>query len=168
MRADAAYDKPAKTEQRIRSGGQLPDVSRTRSVARMQSGAVAMHSRISSGLHPGRRASGLAKRPLRRIIGPFVIAQSTPMRQPNLSDVALFAAVVEAGGFRDPGLASLEAAKAGEHGKSFAVVAQEVKNLATQSARATDEIAGQIQAMQAVTQDAVQSAFDASFGACCP
>jgi DNA-binding transcriptional LysR family regulator len=42
----------------------------------------------------------LAKRPLRRIIGPFVIAQSTPMRQPNLSDVALFAAVVEAGGFR--------------------------------------------------------------------
>src|SRR5690606_34947619 len=62
--------------------------------------AIGTDSRISSGLHPSRCPSGLAKRPLRRIIRPFVITQPTPMRQPNLSDIALFAAVVEAGGFR--------------------------------------------------------------------
>ena len=46
------------------------------------------------------RPSGLAKRPLHRIIGRLPTNQLTPMRQPNLSDIALFAAVVEAGGFR--------------------------------------------------------------------
>ena len=44
--------------------------------------------------------------------------------------------------------ATIEAARAGEAGKGFAVVASEVKNLATQTARATDEIGGQIKAIQ--------------------
>ncbi len=51
--------------------------------------------------------------------------------------------------------ATIEAARAGEAGKGFAVVASEVKNLATQTAKATDEIGGQIAAIQTATEGAV-------------
>jgi methyl-accepting chemotaxis protein len=51
--------------------------------------------------------------------------------------------------------ATIEAARAGEAGKGFAVVAQEVKQLASQTAKATSEISTQIGEMQAATQDSV-------------
>jgi methyl-accepting chemotaxis protein len=51
--------------------------------------------------------------------------------------------------------ATIEAARAGEAGKGFAVVASEVKSLATQTARATEEITGQIGRMQGITAEAV-------------
>ena len=53
--------------------------------------------------------------------------------------------------------ATIEAARAGEAGKGFAVVASEVKNLAGQTAKATEEIAGQISAMQAATDASVRA-----------
>ncbi|GAB6053200.1 hypothetical protein JCM17960_20200 [Magnetospira thiophila] len=53
--------------------------------------------------------------------------------------------------------ATIEAARAGEAGKGFAVVASEVKNLANQTGRATEEIAQQISGIQGATRDSVEA-----------
>jgi len=56
--------------------------------------------------------------------------------------------------------ATIEAARAGEAGRGFAVVASEVKNLANQTASATDDIARQVTAVQGATGQAVDAIQD--------
>ncbi len=53
--------------------------------------------------------------------------------------------------------ATIEAARAGEAGKGFAVVASEVKSLATQTAKATEDIAAQVKEIQTATGDSVKA-----------
>ncbi|MCH7711297.1 MAG: CHASE3 domain-containing protein [Proteobacteria bacterium] len=53
--------------------------------------------------------------------------------------------------------ATIEAARAGDAGKGFAVVASEVKSLAAQTAKATEQIGGQIGAIQGATEESVKA-----------
>lgn len=53
--------------------------------------------------------------------------------------------------------ATIEAARAGDAGKGFAIVASEVKNLATQTARATEQIASQVATIQSATGESVSA-----------
>jgi len=103
-----------------------------------QAGAVAQHA-VAGGARARQRIRSLSESAAR--IGDVVQLISSIAAQTNL--LALNA--------------TIEAARAGDAGKGFAVVASEVKNLATQTARSTEEIARQIAEIQATTGAVVEA-----------
>jgi len=103
-----------------------------------QAGAVAQHA-VAGGELAQQRIRSLSESATR--IGDVVQLISSIAAQTNL--LALNA--------------TIEAARAGDAGKGFAVVASEVKNLATQTARSTEEIARQIAEIQATTGAVVEA-----------
>jgi methyl-accepting chemotaxis protein/aerotaxis receptor len=106
-----------------------------------QAGTVARHA-VDGGERARQRIGSLAEAAAR--IGDVVQLIGSIASQTNL--LALNA--------------TIEAARAGDAGKGFAVVASEVKNLATQTARSTDEISRQIAEIQATTGAVVEAVGD--------
>ncbi len=97
-----------------------------------------------------RRAAGEAERTTERVSGLAEASRRIGAVVDMINDIAEQTNLLALN-------ATIEAARAGDAGKGFAVVAGEVKNLASQTARATDDIASQVTSMQEATDEAVSA-----------
>lgn len=111
----------------------------------MSIGEIEQQVRLSQEV--AQRASGEARRTDETVHGLVVAAQKIGEVVDMISSIAAQTNLLALN-------ATIEAARAGDAGKGFAVVASEVKSLAMQTAKATDDIASQIQAMQGVSNEA--------------
>jgi methyl-accepting chemotaxis protein len=123
-----------------------------RSVAASTTELTGSVSEISRQVHESSRIAGDAVQQAERTDARITELSKAATRIGNV--VKLITAIAEQTNLLALN-ATIEAARAGEAGKGFAVVASEVKSLATQTAKATDEIGAQIAEMQSVTHDSV-------------
>jgi methyl-accepting chemotaxis protein len=116
---------------------------------RLQSSVAEIGQRTSKSTVIGENAKGEASRATSIIHDLALAAQDVGQVVNLISDIAGQTNLLALN-------ATIEAARAGEAGKGFAVVAGEVKNLATQTAKATGEIAAKITDIQGRTSETVQ------------
>ncbi|MBL9036514.1 MAG: hypothetical protein JNN33_17250 [Rhodospirillaceae bacterium] len=117
--------------------------------------AQELSSSVSSILHQAQRSTEITAEAVTQAEGTSQSVQELSIAAQKIGDIIKLINEI-AGQTNLLALnATIEAARAGEAGKGFAVVASEVKNLATQTAKATEEISAQIGAIQGATGRAV-------------